>query len=89
VNDVSLRDRAGPVQDQRRRRPVHGRQDRQHQVVLESQEPAGLARGLKIGVASSVRAQHWEAAEIYPRHNPAFPLTEEQRDLLALFSPQP
>lgn len=47
------------------------------------------ARGLKIGVASSVRAQQWEAAEIYPRHNPAFPLTEEQRDLLALFSHQP
>lgn len=47
------------------------------------------ARGLKIGVASSVRAQQWEAAEIYPRHNPAFPLTEEQRDLLALFNPQP
>ena len=47
------------------------------------------ARGLKIGVASSVRAQQWEAAEIYPRHNPAFPLTEEQRDLLALFNHQP
>jgi hypothetical protein len=43
-------------------------------------------RGLKIGVGSSVRAQQWEAAEIYPRHNPSFVLTEEQRDLLALFS---
>jgi hypothetical protein len=44
------------------------------------------ARGLKIGVASSVRAHLWEAAEIYPRHNPAFPLDDEQRELLALFS---
>jgi hypothetical protein len=47
------------------------------------------ARGLKIGVASSVRAQQWEAAEVYPRHNPAFPLNDEQRDLLALFNHQP
>ena len=47
------------------------------------------ARGRKIGVASSVRDHVWEAAEIYPRHNPAFVLTEEQRDLLALFSHQP
>jgi hypothetical protein len=47
------------------------------------------ARGLKIGIASSVRAQLWEAAEIYPRHNPAFPLDEEQRELLALFSHHP
>ena len=44
------------------------------------------ARGRKIGVASSVRGELWEAAEIYPRHNPAFPLTGEQRELLALFS---
>jgi hypothetical protein len=47
------------------------------------------ARGRKIGVASSVRGHVWEAAEIYPRHNAAFVLTEEQRDLLALFSHQP
>lgn len=47
------------------------------------------ARGLKIGTASSVRGQLWEDAEIYPRHNPAFVLTEEQRELLALFSHQP
>lgn len=53
-------------------------------VVAELQ-----ARGLKIGVASSVRAHLWEAAEIYPRHNPAFPLDDEQRELLALFSHQP
>ncbi|MGW6930701.1 hypothetical protein ACWGE0_11595 [Lentzea sp. NPDC054927] len=47
------------------------------------------ARGLKIGTASSVRGQLWEDAEIYPRRNPAFVLTEEQRELLALFSHQP
>ncbi|HUQ59389.1 hypothetical protein, partial [Lentzea sp.] len=43
------------------------------------------ARGRKIGVASSVREELWEAAEIYPRRNPSFVLTEEQRELLALF----
>lgn len=48
-----------------------------------------LARGLKVGTASSVREHLWDAAEIYPRHNPAFVLTEEQRELLALFSHQP
>ncbi|GGU26491.1 hypothetical protein [Lentzea flava] len=47
------------------------------------------ARGCKIGVASSVRAHVWEAAEVYPRHNPEFVLTLEQRELLALFSHQP
>ncbi|MDX8034097.1 hypothetical protein SK803_28095 [Lentzea sp. BCCO 10_0856] len=47
------------------------------------------ARGLKIGTASSVAGQLWEDAEIYPRHNPAFVLTEEQRELLSLFSHQP
>lgn len=43
------------------------------------------SRGLKIGVASSVRAELWEAAEIYPRPNPSFPLSSEQREQLALF----
>jgi hypothetical protein len=47
------------------------------------------ARGRKIGVASSVRGHVWEAAEVYPRHNPAFVLTLEQRELLALFSHRP
>jgi hypothetical protein len=47
------------------------------------------ARGLKIGTASSVREHLWEAAEIYPRHNPAFALNDEQRELLALFSHRP
>jgi hypothetical protein len=44
------------------------------------------ARGRKIGIASSVRGELWEAAEIYPRRNPAFPVTEEQREMLALFA---
>jgi hypothetical protein len=42
------------------------------------------SRGVKIGVASSVRTELWDAAEIYPRRNPSFPLTSEQRELLAL-----
>lgn len=44
------------------------------------------ARGRRIGTASSVRDELWEAAEIYPRHNQSFPLSSEQRELLALFS---
>lgn len=51
-------------------------------------EAASLTRRLtsKIGVATSVRREFWEEAEIYPRNNPAFPLTEFQREMLALFS---
>jgi len=44
------------------------------------------ARGRKTGTASSVRAELWDAAEIYPRRNPLFPLTNDQRRLLALFA---
>ena len=40
----------------------------------------------KVGVATSVRREFWEEAEIYPCNNPAFPLTESQREMLALFS---
>ena len=43
------------------------------------------SRGRKIGVASSVRAELWDAAEVYPRRNTSFPLSGEQRELLALF----
>lgn len=47
------------------------------------------AAEVKAGTAASVRQHLWEAAEIYPAHNPAFALTEEQRGLLELFrSPQ-
>ena len=51
-------------------------------------ETAGLERRLtsKIGIATSVKRVFWDEAEIYPRDNPAFPLTESQRELLALFS---
>jgi hypothetical protein len=45
-----------------------------------------LGRGLKIGVASSVRDAIWDAAEVYPRQDPRLPLTEGQRAQLALFS---
>ncbi len=40
----------------------------------------------KIGIATSVRREFWDAAEIYPRDNPAFSLTPLQRETLALFS---
>ncbi|MET9227464.1 hypothetical protein [Lentzea sp. NPDC003310] len=46
-------------------------------------------QGRRIGTATSVRAELWEAAEVYPRPSAAFPLTEDQRELLALFSHQP
>ncbi|WP_394613362.1 hypothetical protein JNUCC0626_25865 [Lentzea sp. JNUCC 0626] len=45
------------------------------------------ARGRKIGTASSVREELWEAAEIYPRPHSA--LNDDQRELLALFSHRP
>lgn len=53
--------------------------------LLSEQE----ARGVKIGVASSVTKQQWTAARIYP-HNvvPALPISDEQAALLALFRPQ-
>ncbi len=40
----------------------------------------------KIGGATSVRREFWQEAEIYPQRNPSFPLTESQREMLALFS---
>jgi hypothetical protein len=42
------------------------------------------ARGVKQGVASSVLKSHWDAAEIYPRGSPRFPLTSAQAEMLAL-----
>lgn len=46
------------------------------------------ARGVKIGVASSVRAAQWDAAEIYPRPvNGALPVSPDQAELLRLFAP--
>jgi hypothetical protein len=47
-----------------------------------------LARGVKGGVASSVRMRQWAAAEVYPSaSNPLLPMTSRQKDLLGLFRP--
>lgn len=44
-------------------------------------------RGVKIGIATSVRQHEWEAARIYPEPAPEAVLrpTEEQKQLLSLF----
>lgn len=48
------------------------------------------AHGVKSGIASSVRNDLWDAAEIYPQpNNPAMPLSDEQCAMLALFRPTP
>jgi hypothetical protein len=49
------------------------------------------ARGTKnIGIATSVPKALWEAAEIYPtQRNPLLPLSQEQREMLALFAGSP
>jgi hypothetical protein len=45
-------------------------------------------RGVKIGVATSVRAAQWAAAEIYPeQRNDALIVRPEQRFLLRQFAP--
>jgi hypothetical protein len=44
-------------------------------------------RGVKIGVASSVRKAQWEDVEVFPRAtNGELMLSDEQRTLLALFA---
>lgn len=45
-----------------------------------------VARGRRVGVASSVRAAEWAAAEAFPRAHPLLPLTDGQRRALALFA---
>lgn len=46
------------------------------------------ARGVKIRTGSSVRRDLWTAAEIYPEpRNVALVLSQDQRDLLAMFGP--
>jgi hypothetical protein len=46
------------------------------------------ARGPKIGIATSLRAEDWRQAEIYPAaNNPLMILSEQQKRLLALFNP--
>jgi Family of unknown function (DUF6998) len=42
-------------------------------------------RGVKIGIATSVRNEVWEAAEIHTRSKGILQLNEEQRKLLELF----
>jgi hypothetical protein len=44
-------------------------------------------RGVKTGIASSVRSEQWTAAEIYPQANPALSVSPEQAELLKLFAP--
>jgi hypothetical protein len=56
--------------------------------VFESTELIGLLkeRGVKLGIASSVKRDLWDAAEIYPRQEQTkLILTDEQRGLLSLF----
>lgn len=44
-------------------------------------------RGRKIGIASSVRRQLWDASEIYPADNPdVLPLSAEQREAVVSFA---
>lgn len=45
------------------------------------------ARGIKGGIASSVRTQLWQSAEIFPAGNENFPLNDAQREMLRLFAP--
>lgn len=48
-----------------------------------------LERGVKTGVATSVRKSQWEAAEIYPTQvNTALTVGSPQAALLALFGPE-
>jgi hypothetical protein len=47
-------------------------------------------RGVKIGVATSVAAQYWTEAEIYPdARSPLLMLIENEREALRLFAPEP
>lgn len=43
------------------------------------------SRGVKIGIATSIKEDVWGEAEVYPRHNSKFPLSEEIRKSLSLF----
>jgi len=48
---------------------------------------AQRARGVAIGIASSIPNALWDAAEIYPKpQNPALTLSDDQRHLLELFA---
>ena len=43
-------------------------------------------RGVKLGVATSIRSELWQAAEIFPCQSPRFPLTSAQHSQLQLFA---
>jgi hypothetical protein len=45
-----------------------------------------IARGRRVGVASSVRAAEWAAAEAFLRQHRLLPLSYEQRQALTLFA---
>ena len=48
--------------------------------------PQLRARRIKIGIATSVRRQYWDDAEVYPsQSNDALTLTHAQRAMLAMF----
>jgi hypothetical protein len=53
-----------------------------HRLHTELEE-----RGVKVGVVTSVRATHWEQAELYPRsNNQLLVVSEAQRHQLAMFA---
>jgi len=45
------------------------------------------SRGVKIGIATSVRKEFWQASEVYPdQRNDTYTLSDKQRELLGLFA---
>lgn len=44
-----------------------------------------VKHGVKIGEPTSIRKELWDGAKIFPRHNPDYPLSTEQREALELF----
>jgi len=44
------------------------------------------SRSVKVGIATSIRREYWEGAEIYPTsHNKQLILSDRQKEMLALF----
>ena len=44
------------------------------------------SRGVKVGIATSIRTEYWEGAEIYPKsHTKQLVLSDRQKEMLALF----
>lgn len=44
-------------------------------------------RGVRVGIATSIRVEQWAEAEIYPQASATLPLSSEQRSALELFGP--